>query len=109
MDADQEGWVPQSCTLPTVERPLRVAEFDELFRTGLRRQRRVSPTRLRWELAVGAEAMVRDLTARESRCCSFFAFTVTPVAGAIRVDVAVPEAYVGVLDALAARAGGERW
>ncbi|MFI5877126.1 hypothetical protein ACIBAH_32705 [Streptomyces sp. NPDC051445] len=24
-------WVPQSCTLPTTEQPLRVAEFDTLF------------------------------------------------------------------------------
>lgn len=24
-------WVPQSCTLPTAERPLRIAEFDTPF------------------------------------------------------------------------------
>ncbi|MFE9692181.1 hypothetical protein [Micromonospora sp. NPDC005806] len=102
--------MPQACTLPTVERPLRVAEFDELFRTALRGQRRSSPTRLRWEVAAEAEAAVRDLTARESGCCSFFGITVTPVDGAVRVDVAVPAAYVDVLDALAARAAtGCRW
>ncbi|WP_329142498.1 hypothetical protein OIU91_02480 [Streptomyces sp. NBC_01456] len=25
------SWVPQSCTLPTEEQPLRVAEWDALF------------------------------------------------------------------------------
>lgn len=25
------AWVPQSCTLPTQEQPLRVAEWDALF------------------------------------------------------------------------------
>jgi hypothetical protein len=29
-------WVPEACTLPTVEQPLRVAEFDDLFATALR-------------------------------------------------------------------------
>ena len=27
------AWVPEACTLPTVEQPVRVAEFDELFAT----------------------------------------------------------------------------
>ncbi|SCG72873.1 hypothetical protein [Micromonospora inositola] len=104
MSRDDEGWVPEACTLPTVRRPLRVAEFDELFRTALRGQRRLSP----WELAGGAEAATRDLTARESACCSFFSFTVAHAAGGVRVDVRVPPAYVAVLDALADRAAAAR-
>ncbi|MGC1212108.1 MAG: hypothetical protein WA890_12685 [Micromonospora sp.] len=105
MSRDEEGWVPEACTLPTVHRPLRVAEFDDLFRTALRRQWRLSPTELRWELEAGAEAAVRELTARESACCSFFDFTVAAAAaGTVRVDVRVPPAYVAVLDALAGRA-----
>ncbi|WP_433352534.1 hypothetical protein ACQP25_05150 [Microtetraspora malaysiensis] len=28
-------WTPAECTLPTEERPLRVAEFDELFASAL--------------------------------------------------------------------------
>jgi hypothetical protein len=28
-----ESWVPRSCTLPTVEQPLRAAEFDAVFVT----------------------------------------------------------------------------
>jgi hypothetical protein len=27
------GWVPEACTLPTAERPVRRAEFDNLFTT----------------------------------------------------------------------------
>ena len=26
-----DDWAPDACTLPTAERPLRVAEFDDLF------------------------------------------------------------------------------
>lgn len=28
---DETGWAPRECTLPTTERPLRLAEFDALF------------------------------------------------------------------------------
>lgn len=108
MSRDDEGWVPEACTLPTVHRPLRVAEFDELFRTALRGQRRLSPTQLRWELTGDAEATARNLTARESACCSFFSFTVAPARGGVWVDVRVPAGYVAVLDALADRAAAAR-
>ena len=39
-----DDWAPDACTLPTVERPLRVAEFDDLF-TAVRRSERPQPTR----------------------------------------------------------------
>ena len=81
--------------------PGRLAEFDELFRTALRGQWRLFPTKLRWDLAGAAEAAVRELIARESACCQF---TVEPAADGVRVDVRVPPAYVVVLDALAGRA-----
>jgi hypothetical protein len=104
MTTDDQMWVPQACTLPTAERPLRLAEFDDLFATALHGQQRLSPTTLRWRLAPTAEAAVRDLTARETACCSFFSFTVTPDGAVVDVDVEVPAAHVDVLDALAARA-----
>lgn len=44
------AWVPQACTLPTAERPLRVAEFDELFASSLRGLDRWAPTGLRIDL-----------------------------------------------------------
>jgi len=102
-DRLSEGWVPDACTLPTVEQPLRVAELDELFSTALRTQRTAS-TRLRWTLDPAAEERARDLTARESRCCSLFTFTFTPAGDTLHLDVQVPAAQVHVLDALAARA-----
>jgi hypothetical protein len=103
MTTSDDAWVPQACTLPTRQRPLRVAEFNQLFATALRAQRRLSPTRLRWELDPAAEHATRDLIAREGSCCSFFAFTLTLHAGRLRLDVQVPAAHIDVLDALAAQ------
>lgn len=104
MDDRLEDWVPQACTLPTVEQPLRLAEFDELFTAALRVQRRTAPTRLRWTLDPAAEDRAWDLTARERQCCSFFTFTFTPASDGLHLEVEVPAAHVEVLDALAARA-----
>jgi hypothetical protein len=38
MTTNDPGWAPQACTLPAAERAVRVAEFDELFATGMRGQ-----------------------------------------------------------------------
>ena len=102
--------VPDACTLPTVDQPLRLAEFDSLFATALRTVQPDGPTRTRMLLSgpAGLEATVRDLTARESECCSFFTFTVTgkPVDGAeaVTLVIAVPDAYADVLESLTDRA-----
>jgi hypothetical protein len=99
-------WVADVCTLPTADRPVRVAEFDALFARGLTAQERVSPTVLRWMLDPGVELTARDLTAREGACCSFFSFEFTAGADAVQLEVTVPPARVEVLDALAVRAAG---
>jgi hypothetical protein len=104
MTDSTEVWVLPACTLPTVQRPLRLAEFDALFAHGLTGQERVSPTLLRWTLDPGVELAARDLTARETACCSFFTFDFTIDARAVQLEVAVPPALTEVLDALAARA-----
>ncbi|GAA2712942.1 hypothetical protein Apa02nite_091340 [Actinoplanes palleronii] len=96
--------MPAACTLPTVERPLRLAEFDDLFATTLRSQHRLSATTLRWDLDPVCEATARDLTAQESSCCSFFTFVFEPSDAVLRLDAEVPDAYVEVLDALQQRA-----
>ncbi|WP_433796401.1 hypothetical protein [Actinoplanes sp. CA-252034] len=96
--------VPDACTLPTAEQPLRLAELDDLFVTVLRGQQRLSSTTLRWELDPAAEATVRELAARESDCCSFFVFTVHPGDDVLRLEIAVPGAQADVLDALQRRA-----
>jgi hypothetical protein len=90
-----------ACTLPTTEQPLRLAEFGALFATA-QQVERPAPTRLRLRLAAPL-AVVRDLTARESECCSFFDFSVTGSDGEVELTIAVPPAHVDVLDALAAR------
>jgi hypothetical protein len=104
MTTDDQAWVPEACTLPTVDRPLRLAEFDDLFATSLRGQQRLSPTALRWRLDPSAEATARGLTARESSCCSFFLFSFAPDGDRLDLEVRVPAAHVDMLDALADRA-----
>lgn len=102
-----QAWVPQACTLPTAERPLRVAEFDTLFSTALRDVHRPWPTELRLTLDGTAEvaATVADLVARETGCCSFFTFTLGRDGDdRLLLRVEVPSAHVGVLDGLHARA-----
>ena len=103
--AQADDWVPQACTLPTAEQPLRRAEFDDLFATSLRGMERVAPTRLQLHLDAGTQATARELTARETSCCSFFTFDYTSgTGGELLLDVTVPQAHVAVLDALAVRA-----
>ncbi|MGW6708777.1 hypothetical protein ACWGDE_28350 [Streptomyces sp. NPDC054956] len=96
------SWVPASCTLPTPEQPLRVAEFNALFAEQLAGSTRPDRRRLRLVLTggPGVEERVRDLVARESGCCSFFTFTIKPGPEHILLDVEVDEAHVSVLDAL---------
>jgi hypothetical protein len=102
------GWVPQGCTLPTAKRPLRLAEFDALFSASMGGSERLAPRILRITFSGGEELenSVRNLTERETQCCSFFTVTVhAPAPGVIQLDVEVPRGHVDVLDALEARAG----
>ena len=100
-------WVPDACTLPTAEQPLRLAEFDALFATAVRGGERLGVQHLRVTLEGGEDVAdsVRDLAARESDCCSFFTFTVgAPEPGFVQLDIEVPAGHVDVLDALELRA-----
>ena len=90
------GSVPDACTLPTGERPLRAAEFDTLVASASQVDR-IDATTLRLHLDGPSGAEVRDLTARESECCSFFQFRMT---GDVDPTITVPPTHVGVLDAL---------
>jgi hypothetical protein len=110
MNDSEAAWVPQACTLPTQERPLRVAEFDELFATSLRNVHRPARQRLQLILDPAAEQRVRELTALETECCSFFAFSISANGDQVCVEVDVPEGHVDVLDALmrSATAGQDR-
>jgi hypothetical protein len=97
-----DDWAPDACTLPTTERPLRVAEFDDLFTFVVRAERR-EPQRLDLFLRRIVEAPARDLARRESECCSFFTFEFETVGADLVMRIGVPPAHVAVLDALEAR------
>ena len=104
--ADQgasEAWVPAACTLPAEERPLRVAEFDEFFRTAVRQWTRPRATALELAIPGEAEVSARDLAARETGCCSFFTFDFDPTDDGLVMRIGVPTVHVDVLNALQAR------
>lgn len=103
---EQLDWVPSSCTLPTAERPLRVAEFDDVFRASTSVER-PSPEHMQLLIADASRLEeVQDLARREASCCSFFVFDVAAVDESVSLDVRVPVEHVDVLDALARRARG---
>ena len=104
-----DSWVPDACTLPTDDRPLRLAEFDGLLHDALRGVDRLSAGHLRLRLDGRAEPVARDLIARESDCCSFFTFDLArPDTDVLTLDIRVPAGRVAVLDALARRATAAR-
>jgi hypothetical protein len=98
-----EGWAPTSCTLPTVEQPLRLAEFDDFFRAAVRHSTRTSATRLDLVVLRESEAIARDLAERETGCCSFFGFNFGTAQDGLVMRIGVPKHHVDVLDALQAR------
>ena len=96
-------WVPDTCTLPARERPLRVAEFDAVFARGLRTHHRDGPHLLRLALDASVEPELTDLIERESACCSFFTFSLSREDGGLLLDIGVPSGREAILDALTAR------
>ena len=94
-----------ACTLPTSERPVRLAELDDLVREavssidadGVR-------TRLRMVGQQGLRARVQDLLDRESACCSFFDFRLAEDDADLVLDIGVPPTRRDILEALTARA-----
>ncbi len=105
-DPTNELLVLEACTLPTVERPWRLAEVDGLFTTAVRRVERPERLRVRLELNPdpAVAARVAELVVRETRCCSFFTFTLAATDGQVWLDIGVPAGHLAVRDAVAARA-----
>ena len=104
--------VGEFCRLPTADRPLRAAEFDQLFHDQIAVPRRLDAQRVEFTFD-GADDLydqVTDLVARETACCSFFDFSITQHAAegaaesAVVLRVGVPESRRDVLDALTNRA-----
>lgn len=106
MSTEAELRVPQACTLPTEERPLRVAEFDALFAEAVQDVWRVDATSLALDLQPRSEVAARaaDLVVRETGCCSFFTFSLVAAGGSLHLEIKVPEQHADVLEVLAARA-----
>ncbi len=101
-----DDWVPASCTLPTVDQPLRRAEFDELFAEDVLSVRRLTPGAVRMELRPDPQVAARaaGLAAKETSCCSFFRFELTVTDGTVGLTVSTEATHEPVLAALAARA-----
>ena len=100
------------CTLPTAAQPLRLMEFDELFRNQIMSPRRIDAHRVEFTFAnaEGLYAQISDLVARETACCSFFEFTLEGDAQHVAdqdhlvLRVGVPASRDDVLEALTERA-----
>jgi len=106
MPVSEPSWVPDACTLPTVDRPLRVKEFDGLFREATTEVRRVDAQRARLVLRPdpGIAARAADLSVRETQCCSFFGFTLSATGGELTMDITATAGQVDVLDVFVDRA-----
>ncbi|MDT5211045.1 MAG: hypothetical protein QOF67_3460 [Mycobacterium sp.] len=97
-----DDWAPDACTLPTAERPLRVAEFDELFALVSHAERR-GPQLLDLVLPADVEADARNLADRESECCSFFTFEFEQTGNDVVMHIGVPSEQIEMLDAIEGR------
>ena len=95
----------EACTLPTTDRPMRLAELDDLFAESAREViREGDGVRIHLVGPEGLRERVRDLAGRESECCSFFTFVVDGEDRDLTLAVSVPAERRDILDALAARA-----
>ena len=103
---DTDDWVPDACTLPTVEQPLRRDEFDALFAEDVDGLEQVSPERLRLDLRPHPDAAARAarLAVKETGCCSFFGFDLAVGDGRVAMTVTTSSAHAPVLAALRDRA-----
>jgi hypothetical protein len=94
-----------ACTMPTAERPLRLAEFDDLFVSSLTALTTGKDgVRMKLHGDAGLYDRVKDLATREATCCSFFTFIVDGTDTHVDLSISVPPARQDILNALAARA-----
>jgi len=101
-----DDWVPAACTLPTVEQPLRRAEFDLLFAEDVTSVDQLAAGQLRFELRADHHAAARAaaLAVKETGCCSFFTFDLTIGDGKVSITVSTGATHAAILDALRDRA-----
>ena len=96
-----------SCTLPSVERPLRIAEFEHLLSKATATAA-VDATTATFSFAPEAltAAAAAELASREVECCSFFSFRLDIGAERLELTVQAPrghEPLVAALQALGSR------
>ena len=94
-----------ACTMPTVDRPLRLAEFDSLFADAVRSVAyEGDQVRMHLTGPAGLRERVRDLAERETACCSFFSFVIDGETDDLTLEIAVPREHRRILEGLAQRA-----
>jgi hypothetical protein len=98
------SWIPEACTLPTVEQPGRAREFYDLVASSTVERTAPGHLRLGLEPTPTVAAKVAELAIRETSCCLFFTFTLTADRDGLRLDITVPTERSGVLDAITAQA-----
>lgn len=101
-----DDWVPETCTLPSVDQPLRRAEFDAMFAEDVTSVDQISPEQLRFELRADPAAAARaaGLAVKETGCCSFFTFDLSIGEGKVLMTVTTSATHTEVLTALRDRA-----
>lgn len=99
-------WVPTACSLPTAEAPVRVAEFDDLFREVVVEVEHPSSGELHLKLRATPDNAARAarLAAMETGCCAFFTFALTIADDELDLSVTTGPAHERVLAALGTRA-----
>ena len=99
-------WVPDSCTLPTVEQPVRHSEIDDLFAHHVLSVTRESDSSTRLALRTDPDtaSLAAALAVKESSCCSFFTFLLVTADGRVELVVGTAPTHREVLVALTDRA-----
>jgi hypothetical protein len=102
-------WVPSACTLPTTEQPVRIAQFDDLFRKAVSGVDQPSSGNVRLTLHPSPQNAARAarLAAMESSCCAFFSFDLAIANGELTLSVVARPAHEQILNAFAVRARNE--
>lgn len=95
-----------SCTLPTIDQPLRAAEFNDMFGRDVENVDQTSSREVRIDLHPDPDVAARaaSLAARETGCCSFFTFDLWIAEGEVALIISVEPGYEPVLAALTTRA-----